>query len=327
MIPIGAAPAHPARLGLSNEEWRTLLRPRLLPTVFRIVLITALWLSCSFVAHRSDSVWVKIVCWALAGFFVNGLVQCAHETWHHNLFAHKRANQVMGHLLGWLIGISYESMRHDHLLHHKWNRTPRDPDAYNAGTPSLGTWLLFYSVVFLGIPLAIPFFNFLYPLLFMDGRTRARHFRHLLGYVVVHLTVWSLIVATGTLALALDLWIVPLLFATPWNGLKSIADHHANVWEGDRYHTATTVRTNSLVRYFWSGLNHHLDHHLYPRVPGPNLPRLHALLRPYLLAQGSPVFDSYAAVFLAALRAGPTYTKQDHFLRAPKEVDSRGPSC
>ena len=45
--------------------------------------------------------------------------------------------------------------------------------------------------------------------------------------------------------------------------------------------------------------------------------RLHALLRPHLEAQGAPVFDSYLKVWLAALRAGPTYTEQDHFLRPP----------
>jgi len=81
------------------------------------------------------------------------------------------------------------------------------------------------------------------------------------------------------------------------------------------------VRSGALLTYFCSGLNHHLDHHLFPRVPGPQLPRLHALLRPHLEAQGAPVFDSYLKVWLAALRAGPTYTAQDHFLRAP----GRGP--
>lgn len=315
-----SVPAHPARLGLNKAQWQILLRPQTLPTVVRITLIVALSLVCAALAHRVSSLWAKLGLWALTGFFVNGLIQLAHETWHHNLFAGRRANQMMGHVLGFLVGISHEAMRHDHLLHHKWNRTPRDPDAYNAGTPSVLTWLRFYSVAFGGIPLAIPFFNFLYPLTFMDAPSRARHFRHLLAYSLVHVAVWSLIVAQGALDSALHLWIIPLLCASPWNGLKSIADHHANLWEGDRYHTATTVRSNVFVRYFWSGLNHHLDHHLYPRVPGPNLPQLHALLSPYLAAQQSPVFERYATVFLAALRAGPTYTKQDHFLRATAPV-------
>lgn len=317
-----AAPAHPARLGLDKAQWQALLRPQTLPTVVRILVIVSLWLLCAALAHRVSLLWVKLGLWVLAGFFVNGLIQLAHETWHHNLFVSRRANEAMGHVLGFLVGISHEAMRHDHLLHHKWNRTPRDPDAYNAGTRTVSTWLLFYSVALLGIPLAIPFFNIFYPLTFMDAPGRARHFRHLVAYAIAHIAVWSFIVTLGVFDSALHLWIIPLLCASPWNGLKSIADHHANVWEGDRYHTATTVRSNALVRYFWSGLNHHLDHHLYPRVPGPNLPRLHALLRPYLAAQRSPVFDSYAAVFLAALAAGPTYTKQDHFLRAPDAAEA-----
>jgi fatty acid desaturase len=312
-----ARPPYPADLGLERADWQLLLTPRLGSTLGRIVLLVALWLGLAGAAQAAGPWWAKAALWLAAGFFVNGLVQLAHETWHHNLFASVRANVVCGHLLGFLVGVSYEPMRHDHLLHHKFNRTPRDPDAYNAGTPSLATVVRFYAVALFGLPLAIPFFNFLYPLTHMEARQRRRHFRHLAAYAVAHAVLWTGLWAAGAVGLAVALWLVPLLAASPYNGLKSIADHHANIWQGDRYHTATTVRSSALVTYFWSGLNYHLDHHLFPRVPGPQLPRLHALLRPHLEAQGAPVFASYPKVWLAALRAGPTYTEQDHFLRAP----------
>ena len=76
-------------------------------------------------------------------------------------------------------------------MHHKFNRTARDPDAYNAGTPSVATVVRFYAVAFFGLPLAIPFFNFLYPLTHMDALQRRRHFRHFLGYAAVHAVVWT----------------------------------------------------------------------------------------------------------------------------------------
>jgi fatty acid desaturase len=309
----------PASLGLDRAQWRALVEPRLGPTLLRVGLLFGLWLGLAAGAHVAEPWWAKALLWAASGFFVNGIVQLGHETWHHNLFRGPRANVAFGHFLGWLVGISYEPMRHDHLMHHKFNRTARDPDAYNAGKPSVGTWLRFYAVAFVGLPLAVPFFNILYPLVHMDARRRRRHWWHLGAYVALHAALWAGVVALDLWPWARDLWLVPLLCASPYNGLKSIADHHANVWEGDRYHTATTVRSNAFVTYFWSGLNHHLDHHLFPRVPGPHLPRLHALLRPRLEAEGAPVFDSYAKVFWDALRAGPTYTEQDHFLRAPSE--------
>jgi len=135
----------------------------------RIGLVGGLWLGLAVGAQAAGPWWAKGALWLGAGFFVNGLVQLAHETWHHNLFESARANVAFGHLLGWLVGISYEPMRHDHLMHHKFNRTARDPDAYNAGTPSVATVVRFYAVAFLGLPLAIPFFNFLYPLTLGKG--------------------------------------------------------------------------------------------------------------------------------------------------------------
>ena len=58
-------------------------------------------------------------------------------------------------------------------------------------------------------------------------------------------------------------------------------------------------------------LRHHLDHHLFPRVPGYNLARLHARLRPVLLAHGACVFDSYLQVMWRALLAGPSLVDED----------------
>ncbi len=309
---------HDKTAGLDPHTWRALTRPNTTYILIKILVLLAGTLAPAYLAHITDPIWLKCLLWLISGVFINGFVQLSHETWHHNLFASRRANVIMGHVLGWFVGISYEPMRHDHLMHHKHNRTARDPDAYNAGTPGPATFTLFYAVALLGLPLAILFFNVFYPLLHMDPARRARHWRHLAAYVALHLVVWSAIWAADGLALARDLWLLPLLFASPLNGLKSIADHHANVWEGDRYHTATTVRSNRALTYLWSGLNYHLDHHLYPRVPGYNLPRIHAAHRALLEAQGAPVFDSYLKVWRDALIAGPTYTRQDHFLRAQR---------
>jgi fatty acid desaturase len=303
------------KLGMDADQWRALTRPSTGYVAVKIALLCAGWLIPAWGAHVAGAWWTKLMCWLVAGFFVNGLVQLAHETWHHNLFRSRRANIVAGHMLGWMVGISYEPMRHDHLMHHKYNRTARDPDAYNAGRPTAATTIRFYAVALIGLPLAIPFFNILYPLTHMDPARRARHWRHLALYALAHAAVWIALWQAGWLGAALDLWVIPVLCASPFNGLKSIANHHANQWEGDRWHTATTVRSNRVVTYLWSGLNYHLDHHLYPRVPGYKLPILHAAHRAELEAHGAPVFDSYLKVFYDALRAGPTYTEEDHFLR------------
>ena len=247
----------------------------------------------------------------LAGFFANGLVQLGHEAWHRNLFAAPWANDLFGHLFALLSFVPFRAARHAHMLHHRHNRTERDPDAYNVGSPGLRVKVQFYVVVVAGLLLAPLHFGVLYPAVFMRGRELRAHLVEMAAIVATWVAFLHWVVLPHAIGHALLVgWFLPYAFATPWNGLKSIADHHRNHWKGDRFHTATTVRTHPLVTLAWSGLNHHLDHHLYPRVPGPALPRLHELLGEELVRREAPVFDGYAKIFWEAFRAGPTYVAE-----------------
>ncbi|RKH01282.1 fatty acid desaturase family protein [Corallococcus carmarthensis] len=304
----GAAPPEP---GLSRAELVELLRIRPLRAVGMAVLHLGVWVAAAVAIARAGSVWVKLPLWMLAGGAVMGLIQLDHDAWHDTLFPRPWQNRLFGNALSLLVGIAYEPMRHDHLAHHRWNRTEKDPDAYNAGRRSLGLCALFYATVLLGIPLSLIYFNVLYPLQHFSRARLRRHGAVLLCYAGFYAGLFWLLSRHGLVPGAVECWLLPVLFASPLNGLKSIADHYANTWRGDRFHTATTVRGTRLVTFLWNGLNYHLDHHLYPRVPGYNLARLHTHLRPGLLARGAPVFDSYLDVMGRALLAGPTVVDED----------------
>ena len=285
------------------------LRPLLKIRPARVWALTLLhagcWLGAGLGLAVTDAWYFTLPLLAVAASGVMGLIQLDHEAWHGNLFNNRRGTRVFGEALSLLVGIAFEPLRHDHLAHHKYNRTARDPDAYNAGRRSFGLTLLFYAVVVLGLPLSVIYFNILYPLQHFNDAELRRHARVLAGYAFFYTLLFSALVHEGALGLAVEVWLLPILLASPLNGLKSIADHFNNVWNGDRFHTATTARGGRLVTFLWNGLNYHLDHHLYPRVPGYNLPALHVHLRPTLLAKGAPVYDSYLKVMLGALRAGP----------------------
>lgn len=284
--------------------------------LFTTVLLFTASLGLGALAAKLPTVFAAPV-WILAGFFVNGLVQLGHEAWHRNLFRSAFANDLFGHVFGLLFLVPFGSARHAHLAHHRHNRTEKDPDAYNVGTRGPRVMIQFYVVAAFGLVLAPLHFAILYPAVFMRGRALRMHLLEVIASALVVASVLALwLIPYGLFPAFVKIWLVPVAFASPWNGLKSIADHYANQWKGDRFHTSTTVRTNSLWTLAWSGLNHHLDHHLYPRVPGPNLPELHAHLRANLEACDAPVFDGYFRVFWRALVAGPTYVEGGHaFLR------------
>lgn len=297
-------------LGISARDLRALLVQRPAYVACKVAVLLGAWGGLG-AAVLAAPAWAWVPLWLVMGFVINGLVQLAHETWHGNLLPRRWQNTVAGTLLGLVVGIAHGPLRHDHLAHHRYNRTERDPDAYNVGRPSFWPTVLHYAIALLGLPLSVIYFNVLYPLQYYAWPALRRHALVLLGYVALHVVVWWWLVGAGLVHAALLVWVMPVLFTSPFNGLKSLADHYANDWRGCRYRTATTVRTLGWVTYAWNGLNYHLDHHLFPRVPGYNLPALHAQIRPALEARGAPLYDGYVKVMLAALRAGPMVVDED----------------
>lgn len=299
-------------LPITPDVLRALERPRPILALTKTVILFAAWAALGAAAHVTDVLALRLVCWFVLAWTLNGLVQMGHDAWHYNLLPRPWQNALYGHVLGLPFGVSFVAARHAHLRHHWYNRTERDPDAYNVGAGA-SVWIQYYVVVVAGLALAPLHFNFLYPAAFF--KRRAEWVSHAVVVVAYGTAYTAIVWAVAELDLwgwARDVWLVPLLLASPINGLKSVADHYGNVWKGDRFHTATTVRTNRFVRTLFHGLNHHLDHHLFPRVPGPNLPTLHARIRAALERKEAPLFDGYLHVFWRCLRDGPTYVDDGH---------------
>jgi fatty acid desaturase len=292
------------------ELLRRLVVPSAMRSLVTLGVLLAVTIGLGWLAQRIPVYFAPFVLVA-SGFFANGLVQLVHEAWHGNLFRQRWANILFGHVFALLSLVPFRSARHIHLLHHRHNRTERDPDAYNVGGRTLRTVLQFYLVVAFGLLLAPLHFGVLVPIGFLRGRVLREHIAEMLGIGVFWFAVYRLLpTSEAWLRTLLLSWFLPYLCATPWNGLKSIADHYANNWRGNRFQTATTVRSNWLFTLAWSGLNYHLDHHLYPRVPGYALPELHRYLAADLERACAPVFSSYLTTFWRAFWAGPTYAER-----------------
>lgn len=271
----------------------------------KLFLLFGIWALFGVAILNIHSMFFKVLLCLALGYFINGLVQLIHETWHHNLFHRRWQNQAAGHVLSFLFFTLYYPPRHGHMLHHRYNRSEKDPDAYNAGEKSWDLVLIYYGVFLLGVPLAIVHFNLLYPLQFYSRERLPNHFMQLAVLIFVQSLVWCFIIKGGFLSYAWQLWLLPVLCTSPWNGVKSVADHFENDWQGSPLRTATTITSDRLTTYFWNGLNYHLEHHLFPGVPGYNLPKLHAPLQELFQANHAPVFPSYKQVWLKAIVRGP----------------------
>ncbi|WP_115704795.1 fatty acid desaturase family protein [Legionella sainthelensi] len=273
--------------------------------ITKLCFLFFIWYCLGFCILKTPSIGLKIILWFFLGYFINGLVQLVHDSWHHTLFPKRWQNRLLGHALSFLFFVLYHPPRHGHLLHHRYNRTERDPDAYNTGKRSWDLVLLYYGVFLLGVPLAIIHFNVLYPLQFYKRHQLRKHFLQLGFLILVQVFVWILLVQKNMTHLACQTWLIPVFFTSIWNGMKSVADHFQNDWQGSPLKTATTVTSNPLTTFFWNGLNYHLEHHLFPGVPGYNLPLLHPHLKELFQQNRSSLFSSYYKIWWRALIRGP----------------------
>lgn len=291
--------------GIPSDLLKELHKKKGIYVLTKLLLLFFIWGLLGYWVVRVESTLLKIMLWLTAGYFINGLVQLIHESWHHNLFQKRWQNHAAGHFLSFLFFTLYHPPRHGHMLHHRYNRSEKDPDAYNAGKKSWDLVLIYYGVFLVGVPLAVIHFNLLYPLQFYKRSQLPKHFIQLGILIGMQVIIWSILIKAGLFSIAWQVWLMPLLFTSLWNGMKSVADHFENDWQGSPLRTAATVTSTRFTTYFWNGLNYHLEHHLFPGVPGYNLPKLHSHLKELFKNNNSPVFSNYSQVWFHALLRGP----------------------
>src|SRR3546814_9637197 len=70
---------------------------------------------------------------------------------------------------------SFIAFKTDHLEHHRYNRSPRDPDAFMMGRRRLPDFLVFYAYLAIGGVPSLIHFNFISPLTRFTRRQWAIH--------------------------------------------------------------------------------------------------------------------------------------------------------
>jgi fatty acid desaturase len=216
-----------------------------------------------------------------------------HEAAHNHVFSKPIVNDVLSELfIGFPAGISIHLYRATHFWHHRALNTMEDPDyAFQRSDPDQHfpktragfIWLTIKSALFVNFPQMARFAGkwwmparFLFtPLARSPFPLWAR-----VLYVVWAGTVLTTLIATGYLLDAIILFVIPSLFwANCVSRLRAAAEHGALPLKTELTSTRTVVPT-FIDRWFVApvGVCYHLEHHLFPYVPGRNLHKLHEVL-------------------------------------------------
>ena len=89
-------------------------------------------------------------------------------------------------------------------------------------------------------------------------------------------------------------WLHNLMSATQHAGLaENVPDHRLNT---------RTVRMNPVLRFIYSNMNYHIEHHMFPMVPFHALPALHEALMQDMPRPYDGMLDAYREMIPALLR-------------------------
>ncbi len=271
----------------------------------KIPLFYAMIVGAGYVAWNTEQTWVRWLMYGGIGYLWMSIVTFMHDCTHSVLFKKKWKNWAFGIFSTLPIIVTFISFKEDHLEHHRYNRTFKDPDAFTMGKRGFGDFVLFYAYIVIGGILTILQFNFIYPAQRFRGARLWIHLFELSLRVVVYTSLIMWTSQHGMLGKFLSLWLIPGYIFSLLNSVRFIAEHYETPWEAGQLAGTRTIISNQVNSFFWNNINYHIGHHIYPAVPWYNLQKLHKELVPEITRQQAIVDRSYFAVFFKACGRGP----------------------
>jgi fatty acid desaturase len=294
---------------LYRRSWRSHLK---IPLFYLLLVAAGYW------AWTTPSPWLQWAMYGCMGYLWMSIVTLMHDGTHDILFAARWKNWAFGIFSMIPLVVTFITFKEDHLEHHRYNRTAKDPDAFTMGTRSVLEFILFYAYILIGGVLTIVHFTVIYPILKFNRRQWLIHGFELVLRVVVlgGLLVWT--ARSGTLGQFLALWLIPGYVFTVLNSMRFLAEHYETPWNEGQLLGTRTIISNQVHSFFWNNINYHIGHHVYPGVPWHNLQKLHAALLPEIERTNAVVDSSYFGVLWNACRRGPESIERNARLLAKR---------
>ena len=255
-------------------------------------------------AYLGDS-WFQMIVAVGLGLAYTQVAFMGHDGGHQQVFRSRSGNDILGLLAGdLLVGLSYGWWLDKHNRHHSHpNHEGHDPDigegvlaftttqaADRTGplarvVTSYQAWLFFPLLVFEGVQLHLASLQSL-----LHGRTHRYRRTELFLFtvhVIVYLSLVVIVLSPGKalLFVAVHQGVFGLYmgcsFAPNHKGMPTIGEDEEVDYLRRQVLTSRNVRGGWFTDLLLGGLNYQIEHHLFPNMPRPNLPRAQRLVREY----------------------------------------------
>ncbi|WP_232792321.1 fatty acid desaturase family protein [Actinacidiphila yeochonensis] len=274
------------------------------------VLYGAAWTAFALLGHS----WWQLGIAAALGVLFAQIALVAHDIAHRQVFRLRRPSEAAGRIAGNLcVGMSYSWWQDKHTRHHaNPNHEELDPDV----NPEVLVWSRGQAreargvARWIGRRQAYLFF----PLLTLEGMNlhvagvrallrpgcRRRGLEavllglHIAGYLTALLVVLGPLQALAFLGVHQAVFGVYMgcTFAPNHKGMPTLTGSERPDFLRRQVLTSRNVRGGLLIDVALGGLNHQIEHHLFPSMPTPHLRRARPIVRAYCAELGIPYAES-----------------------------------
>ncbi len=275
-----------------------------------VALLAAGWVAVVLVG---DSWWQLALAVFLAMIFTQ-IGFLGHDAGHRQVFGSRRANYILGVLLGNLgIGLSYGWWVNKHNKHHAHPNTEgADPDILLGALAFSETQargcrglarLVYRYQAYLFFPMLLGEAISLHSssvraLTSREARNRPLETTliavHFVGYLTVVFLVMSPVKAVVFIVVQQGLFGVYLgsSFAPNHKGMLILEAGDRTDFLRRQVLTSRNVRGGWLTDFALGGLNYQIEHHLFPSMPRPNLRHSRSMIEAFCLQRGLPYCES-----------------------------------
>lgn len=321
----GAQGAQAVASGLTDQEWyhspldRSAMLALMARTNRRAAIDLVVWVALLFLS----GVWLTVTWlswWTIPAAFVYGTLYGSacdarwHECGHRTAFASKRMNEIVYHVASFMALREPVSWRWSHNRHHSETIiVGRDPEI--AFPRPLSRWKIL-AEFFALLSAKKEFLKYLSNArghLTSEEATYlpSRENQRAIFWGRVHLGIWVSVIAVSVWQqsfLPLMLIGLPSLYGR-WLMMATGITQHAGLAEDtfDHRENTRTVMMNPVLRFLYSNMNYHLEHHMFPAVPYYRLPQLHDLIADDLPAPAPSVWAAYREILPALKKIRQSY--------------------
>ncbi|SCK35441.1 acyl-CoA desaturase [Streptomyces sp. WMMB 322] len=252
--------------------------------------------------------WWQLAVAGFLGLVFGQLALAAHDLAHRQVFSRRRPSEIGGRIVGNLgIGMSYGWWMNKHTRHHaNPNHEELDPDV----RPDILVWSRRQARGAEGLPRLIGRHQawLFFPLLTLEGfnlhvagvrALRERHMKRrvlegslLFAHFGAYLSALFLVLPPSTAFAFLFLHqavfgvYLGSIFAPNHKGMPMLTGADRPDFLRRQVLTSRNVRGGPLTDVMLGGLNHQIEHHLFPSMPSPHLRRARVIVRDHCAELG-----------------------------------------